>query len=55
MTDQTQAAQEPEGEVLWPNQDEVVDGVVPAAEVPQDPNLFADEDLSFLDDGPVQP
>lgn len=31
-------------EVLWPNQTEVRDGVVPYAEVPQDPDLFLDEE-----------
>lgn len=49
MSDQP-TAQEPEGEVLWPNQTPVVDGVVPEDEVDQDPDLFADEDLSFLDE-----
>jgi hypothetical protein len=27
---------------LWPNQQEIIDGVVPTDEVSQDPNLFAD-------------
>ncbi|MGG5257445.1 hypothetical protein [Phycicoccus avicenniae] len=34
----------------WPNQTPIVDGVTPEADVPQDPNLFADDDLSFLDE-----
>lgn len=29
---------------LWPNQTPVVEGVVPLEEVPQDPNLFDDDD-----------
>lgn len=32
---------------LWPNQREVVDGVIPVDEVPQDPNIFDDEDLNI--------
>jgi hypothetical protein len=31
--------------VIWPNQKPVVDGVVPAEEVPQDFNPFHDEDF----------
>ena len=27
----------------WPNQTPVVDGIVPVAEVPQDPDLFDDD------------
>ena len=39
-------------ETLWPNQEEVVDGVVPTDEVSQDPTLFdgdEDEDLEMED------
>lgn len=32
-----------EDEIQWPNQKEVVDGVTPANEVSQDPNLFDDD------------
>lgn len=32
------------GEEPWPNQQPVVDGVVPAEETDQDPDLFADGD-----------
>lgn len=32
-----------EDETPWPNQKEVVDGVTPANEVSQDPNLFDDD------------
>jgi hypothetical protein len=28
----------------WPNQEEVVDGIVPVEEVPQDPDLLDEED-----------
>lgn len=31
-------------EAQWPNQEPVVDGVVPSEEVPQDPDLPEDED-----------
>lgn len=35
----------------WPNKSEVVDGVVPVNEVPQDPDLFKDDDLDLeMDD-----
>ena len=27
-------------DIPWPNQEEIIDGVVPVAEVPQDPDLF---------------
>lgn len=36
--------------IPWPNQDPVVDGITPFNEVPQSPDLFDGEDLSFLDD-----
>lgn len=42
MTEQKQEEQ-PEA-VEWPNQEPVVDGVVPSEEVPQDPDLPEDED-----------
>lgn len=29
----------------WPNQDPVMDGVVPADEVSQDPDLFDEDDI----------
>jgi len=29
----------------WPNQDPVVDGVVPAEQVPQDEDLFTGDDV----------
>lgn len=33
--------------IPWPNKRDVVDGVVPLDEVPQDPNIFDDEDLDI--------
>lgn len=33
----------------WPNQTPVVDGVVPVEEVPQDPDLFADDTDDLLE------
>jgi hypothetical protein len=33
--------------VEWPNQTAVFEGVVPLAEVPQDPDLFDDDDDDF--------
>lgn len=32
---------------MWPNQTEVVDGIVPADEVPQDYNLIEENDGDF--------
>lgn len=37
-------------EQLWPNQMEVVDGVIPIDETPQDPNLFSDYDDTEMED-----
>ncbi len=37
-----EGAPEPDGPVLWPNQDPVEDGVI--ADVPQDPDLFDFDD-----------
>lgn len=31
----------------WPNQQPIVDGVVPAAQVPQNPDFFSGEDESL--------
>lgn len=36
-------------EAPWPNQTPVVDGVVPVEEVPQDPDLFADDTDDLLE------
>lgn len=33
----------------WPNKEEVVDGVIPTAEIDQSPDLFADEDDDDLE------
>jgi hypothetical protein len=43
--DETLPAPPPEGEgVAWPNQQPVVDGVIPTDEVDQTPDLFEDDD-----------
>lgn len=36
--------------VPWPNQKEVIDGIVPTSEVPQDPDLFEDDDDTALEE-----
>ena len=28
----------------WPNQEPVIDGIIPTIDVPQDPDLFEDDD-----------
>jgi hypothetical protein len=33
----------------WPNQEEILDGVVPVEEVSQDPDLFDDDDADEID------
>lgn len=33
----------PDGVVLWPNRNVIVDGVVPTSQVSQDPLLFVNE------------
>lgn len=35
---------EPHVETPWPNQEPVVDGVVPVEDVPQDPDFLSEED-----------
>jgi hypothetical protein len=37
---ETSMSNDPVAEVPWPNQQEVIDGVVSTAEVPQDPDFF---------------
>ena len=42
----------PEPDLIWPNQEPVLDGVVPVDDVPQDPDLqeidsIADSDLTL--------
>lgn len=39
----------------WPNQQEVVDGVTPVAEVSQDPALFANDDTLYVRELPSDP
>lgn len=39
-------------DVMWPNQQEPIDGVVPTEEISQDPDLFAgEEDLDAVMEG----
>lgn len=43
-TPEPQTLEEP-----WPNQQPIVDGVVPFEDVPQDPDLFGDSLAGILD------
>lgn len=42
--DEGNVPDEPTEPQPWPNQEPVVDGIVPTEEVDQDPDLFADDD-----------